>query len=129
MFQQKQKDMKYYLRYSNTIDADIERGYSYNWGDIDERTGSAEEAAEAYRCDIEDLEVVNGIYNQMLPGLCVFELEAETLEEAIEEAENANFGGDYHAGNGISYSILTGTYVGHCAEGGCIIVKEKLFTK
>ena len=38
-------------------------------------------------CDKDEIKVIDGFYVQMLDGLCGFELEAETLEEAIEEVK------------------------------------------
>ena len=39
-------------------------------------------------CDASSVKLVDGLYVQVLDGLCGYLLEAENLEEAIEEVEN-----------------------------------------
>ena len=78
--------MKYFLRYTNTANEDLERGTSVNASDLDVNEISKEDAAAMFGCDEEMIEEVNGCWFQILNGICGYELEAETIEEAIEEA-------------------------------------------
>ena len=120
--------MAYFLRYTETPNADVERGYSYHWGDFSEKEATIEEAAAAYGCEVDDIEVVNGVYNVSLAGLCAFALEAGDLEDAIEEAQSHYFSDDYNANGSISYVIIKGSYIGECPEGDLIIAKEIVHT-
>ena len=78
--------MKYFLRYTNTANEDLERGTSVNASDLDVNEISKEYAASMFGCDEEMIEEVNECWFQILNGICGYELEAETIEEAIEEA-------------------------------------------
>ena len=78
----------YFLRFTNTPEADLERGTSVHAGaGVDEC--SKEQMAEMFNCDEEDVIEINGMWHQVLDGLCGYQMEATTLEEAIEEAVNA----------------------------------------
>ena len=79
--------MKYFLRYTNTANEDLERGTSVNASDLDVNEISKKDAAAMFGCCEEMIEEVNGCWFQILDGICGYELEAETIEEAIEEAE------------------------------------------
>ena len=78
--------MKFFLRYTNTANDDLERGTSVNASDLNVNEISKEDAASMFGCDEEMIEEVNGCWFQILNGICGYELEAETIEEAIEEA-------------------------------------------
>lgn len=79
--------MSYFLRYTNTAVKDLKRGTSIHASDF---CGSKKEAAEMFGCDKESVKLIKGSYCQVLDGLCGYLLEAETLEDAIEEVEITN---------------------------------------
>ena len=80
----------YFLRFTNTPEADLERGTSVHAGaGVDEC--SKEQMAEMFNCDEEDVIEINGMWHQVLDGLCGYQMEATTLEEAIEEAEEGGY--------------------------------------
>lgn len=121
--------MKLYLRYSNDIKADIERGASYHYTGLDKDL-SAEEVAEACNIDIDEIE-----YNeearqwvQVLPGLCAFELESDNLEDAIEEASDFRANDVYNSASMQNWHIVEGRYVGDCPEGDCIEIINILYS-
>lgn len=78
--------MAYFLRYTNTSTKDLKRGTSVNASDMGGEV-SREDAAAAFGCDKKEVKKVNGLWCQVLKGLCGYLLEAETIEEAIEEVE------------------------------------------
>ena len=120
--------MKYYLRYTENIDADIERGYSYHLTGFSVDDFTVEQVAEYAGCDVEDIEVVNGCYNQKLNGLCAFELyDVETLEEAIEAAQNFHATDVYNSKTNNTWVILDGVCVGDGVEGDTIAVLDILY--
>lgn len=113
--------MAYFLRYTETPNADMERGVSYHLSSV-EREGC--EWNEYFKR-----------YAEELPGLCAFPLEAETLEEAIEEAESREFDSIFNR-NEDSWCIIEGKYIGDCPEGDVIrahkllhIVKNKYYAE
>ena len=79
--------MSYFLRYTDTAKKDLKRGTSINASDF---SGSKEEAAKMFGCDKENIKIIKGSYCQVLDGLCGYLLDAETLEDAIEEVKNTN---------------------------------------
>jgi len=81
--------MSYFLRYTNTANEDLERGTSVNASDLDVNEISKSDAASMFGCEAEMIEEVNGCWFQILNGLCGYQLEADTIEDAIEEAKEA----------------------------------------
>lgn len=81
----------YYLRFTNTATEDLERGTSVNASDLNVNEISKEDASSMFGCEIESIEEVNGSWFQILDGICGYELESETLEDAIEEVSERNF--------------------------------------
>lgn len=80
--------MAYFLRFTNTANQDLERGTSVNWSDYKVGTIKPKKVAELFGCDEDNIGEFEGNYCQVLNGLCGYELEANTLEEAIEEVED-----------------------------------------
>jgi hypothetical protein len=78
--------MTYFLRYTNTANEDLERATSVNASDLDANQISKEDAASMFGCDEDMIDEVDGCWFQILNGICGYELESETLEDAIEEA-------------------------------------------
>lgn len=113
--------MKYFLRYTATPNADIERGESYHVTGLYDK----EEFAQVAEQEGYEWNEFFGAYVEVLNGLCAFELDAEDLEEAIEEAETFKKA-DYKTTPESSYIICTGVIVGDCPEGEVIRVKEVL---
>jgi hypothetical protein len=118
--------MKYFLRYSLNIDKDLERGISYHYTGLD-KTFSIEEIENGTGLSIDELEYNEeaDMYVQPLSGLCAFELEAETIEEAIEEARGFRFNDVYNTEAMYYFHILTGDYEDECPE-GCVISNAEL---
>jgi len=88
-----------FLRSTNNPEKDLQGGYSYHQSDFKAGTinwledGETEISwvAKAFGCDESEIEVAeDGYYVQALEGLCGYALEAETLEEAIEEISEMN---------------------------------------
>jgi len=79
--------MTYFLRYTNTATKDLKRGTSLHCSDLEVSEVSREDAAAAFGCDKSEVKKVNGLWCQVLDGLCGYLLEADTLEDAIEEVE------------------------------------------
>jgi hypothetical protein len=83
--------MKYYLRFTNDAKADLERGTSVNASDLNVNEINKEDAAAMFGCDENSIEEVEGCWYQILDGICGYELEADNLEDAIEEVNERNF--------------------------------------
>lgn len=87
-----------YLRFSNDIEKDINRGYSMHYSGMG-RDFTPQQVADAFGVDVSDIEYNEEAreYVQALPGLCAFELEADNLEDAIEEAKSFYYNDVYNA--------------------------------
>lgn len=85
------KIMALFLRFTYNPDLDIERGASFHATDYREADITKKELAEILGCNTGDIESVNGMLVYMLNGLCGYELDAETIEEAIEEIEEGDW--------------------------------------
>ena len=119
--------MKYFLRYSKNIALDIENWVSYHYTGMD-KSFSVEEIENGAGLSIDDLEWNEeaDMYVQPLAGLCVFELEADNLEDAIEEAKTFSFNSVYNSKSmGDIAHLLTGEWVEDCPE-GVLIENAKL---
>ena len=117
----RQRDMRFYIRYSEEIEKDVERGYSFHYTGMD-KSFSEEDIESATGLAFDELEYNEEAkqYVQPLAGLCAFELEAETVEEAIEEAKEFRFNEVYNSESMNFFHILTGDYADDCPEGVCI---------
>ena len=103
--------MKYFIRYSETPNADLKRGVSFHhnsWKGV---------FNEEFGYKVEELN-----------GLCAFNLDSDNLPDAIIEASEADFGGDYKSSGSLSYVILTGKENGLCEEGITILGADIVFT-
>lgn len=127
--------MKYFIRYTENANQDFERKCSYHnsdykvgdvakWNDEDERT-EKEILSKTWNCEIEEVVVIDGYYSQELSGLCAFELDAETEEEAIEEAKEHNFNAVYNTDDFPSYTVFAGRFIDDCPE-GCVFIPTKI---
>ena len=87
--------MAYFLRFTDTAQEDLERGTSIHASDLSINDFSKEEVAEIFGCDTENVGIFNESYCQVLDGICGYTLNAETLEEAIEEIEENNYQFDF----------------------------------
>ena len=83
--------MKYFVRFTDTAKADLERGTSVNASDLDVNEISRGDAAHMFNCDEDSIQEIEGCWYQILDGICGYELEADNLEDAIEEVEDRNF--------------------------------------
>ncbi|MGL5981369.1 MAG: hypothetical protein ACRCZY_10965 [Phocaeicola sp.] len=123
--------MALYLRYTENIQADIERGTSLHLSDFNLKDfATAEEFASSIDVDADEVAYIEDFrrWAQVLNGLCAFCLEAETLEEAIEEAERFRRD-DYYTDEDSTYAIVDAKYVGDCPEGDLIDNIEVLYTR
>lgn len=80
----------YYLRFTNTATADLERGTSVNASDLNANEISKEDAASMFGCEIDSIEEINGCWFQILDGICGYELKSDNLEDAIDEVKESN---------------------------------------
>jgi len=87
--------MKYFLRYTDTASEDLDRGTSVNASDLDVNEITKENAASMFGCEESEIKDVDGSWYQILDGICGYELEASTIEEAIEEVEEGSFQFDF----------------------------------
>jgi len=127
--------MKYFIRYTENANQDFERKCSYHnsdykvgdvakWNEEDERS-EVEILAEKWGCEVDEVVVLNGYYSQELSGLCAFELDAETEEEAIEEAQEHNFNAVYNTEDFTTYAVFAGRFIADCPE-GCVFIPTKI---
>jgi hypothetical protein len=105
--------MAYFIRWTETPEADLARGTSLHMTGLDEKYM----AAELLGCEEDELKLVDNQWCQVLPGLCGYECESDEVEEAIQELGNA-------IKNGIDYfektfTLFEGEWMGGCPE-GCI---------
>lgn len=124
--------MAYFIRFVGSdanAQADLERGYSFReyqffMSDEDARESDFVEYYGVDADTIESFEVSSGepfgfdagvttLYGFALDGLCGFQSDAETLEEAIEEAKTRSYNGGYWPW----VAVYTGRYCGQ-ADGG-----------
>ena len=100
--------MAFFLRYTETPAADLERGVSYHLADVETLGYEWKDHFNAYA--------------QELPGICAFKLNAETIEDAIQEAAGFKFNSNFFSPGGFdSYCIMTGKYIDDCPEGVIIL--------
>lgn len=121
--------MKLYLRYSEDIHKDIEKGHSFHYIGLD-KDYTVEEVASACNIDESDIEYNEEAkqYVQVLSGLCAFEMESDNLEDAIEEAKEFTYNSVYNSQDMPFWHILSGDYCGDCPEGECIDNVELLYS-
>jgi hypothetical protein len=85
------ENAKFYLRYTSTPQEDYDRGASCHFTPWNTKDATIEEVAEWLEIDEDEIEekiaIVDDRYILPLNGLCCFALEAETLEDAIQEAQ------------------------------------------
>lgn len=98
--------MAYFLRFTETAQNDLERGTSIHASDLSINDFTPEQAAESFGCDVDSVGEFNGCYCQILDGICGYTLNAETLEEAIEEVEGNSYQFEF-VGKAV---IFTGRY-------------------
>lgn len=138
--------MALYLRFSENILADIERGTSIHRTDF-AKMDTVEEAVEYFYGDlnedkreriISDCETVEEVFQkyfdsenefkyiesqkamcEILDGLCAFELDADNLKDAIEAANELRRDG-YDVRLDPNWHILDAKYCGDCPEGDLI---------
>lgn len=87
--------MAYFLRFTNTAQKDLQRGTSLHFSDLQASAVSKSRAAELFGCETSELKKVNGVWCQVLDGLCGYQLQASTIEEAIEEVEEGGYQFDF----------------------------------
>lgn len=80
----------FFLRFTDTANEDLQRGTSLNHSGLDS-SFSIESVAELFGCDSDSVELLDGLYVQVLNGLCGYQLESDNLEDAIEEVKDNNY--------------------------------------
>jgi hypothetical protein len=83
--------MSYFVRFTNTATEDLNRGTSVNASDLNANEISKEDAAAMFGCDESSIEEVDGCWFQILDGICGYELDADNLEDAIEEVKDNKY--------------------------------------
>tara|TARA_R110000822_G_scaffold128195_38_gene264008 strand:- start:1469 stop:1954 length:486 start_codon:yes stop_codon:yes gene_type:complete len=117
--------LSFILRYTSNPRRDMDNGHSYhqlqdilhydglekyvNGTDIYDGLSAIEIAAHVLDLDVADLEVIDGMLVQKFDGLFGFELESETLEDAIGEAHDFRHNDVY---NSKSMSDMISIFVG-----------------
>lgn len=107
--------MKFYIRFTDTPNADMARKVSYHLSDVEAEDYIWNDHFNTYACE--------------LPGLCVYELTADNIEDAKLEAET--FKQDIFDAQSESdgYCIIKGLYVTDCPEGDVVDPIELLYVK
>lgn len=95
----------FFLRFTDTANEDLQRGTSLNNSGLDS-SSNIESVAELFGCDTDSVELLNGLYVQVLDGLCGYQLESDSLGDAIEEV-NGNYWQFSDIGKAV---IFTGKY-------------------
>ena len=85
------RKMAYFLRFTETAQNDLERGTSIHSSDLSIKDYTKEQAAEIFGCDVDMVGEFNNNHCHVLDGICGYMLQAETLEEAIEEVEENSY--------------------------------------
>ena len=128
--------MPYFLRFTAAADLDLARGTSYHETPWDEDERTIEEVADACDCSVDAIEVFDfrgrgvNTYMQALGGLCGFELEAETLEAAIEEVV-ASWSGTSAVGFSIAHTpwaIFQGSVEDQAPDGVVFYPSKLVYT-
>jgi hypothetical protein len=125
--------MSYFIRFTDNASADLQRGVSYHQTGFpigcttgyDIEVSETEWVSNAIGCEQGDIVTYNGVYLQELAGLCAFALDADNVEDAIEEAATFSCG-IFDVAND-SYCIMSGTAVDTCPEGEVIRGKAVVF--
>lgn len=124
-------ETKFYLRYSQDIEKDIKNGVSYHYTDC-MLGDSVEDIEAATGLSIDQLEYNEDarVWAYPLAGLCAFELDADNLEDAIEEAKNFYMNSVYNSKDMPFFHILTGDYApeNSAVEGCCIKYAEVVYS-
>jgi len=116
--------MRLFLRFTETAETDLKRGHSFHHGIPAE---NKKEAAEIVGVDVSRIKKIKGMFCQELEGLCGFELESESLEEALEEIDGWDRYLDIDSN---SHAIYEGILCNEdCPEGDCFIPRKILYKK
>lgn len=114
--------MAFFLRFTETPKADLKRGYSHHFFGTD----------ESFIEDLDNVEWVEGLgqYAEELDGLCGYELDSDSLEDALEEVEDMqnNPFKDCFSWKSDSWSIYEGEYIDDCPEGSVFKAASILHT-
>lgn len=116
--------MTYFLRYTKTPDADLERGTSLHL--VDDCFADSTEGAEYINDEIG--------YAVVLNGLCAHSVDANNEEDAIDEAistvlwarKNAGASGNYPEGNGYAAYLFEGVECNEDCEDGVLFHPKKI---
>lgn len=106
--------MQYYIRYTEHAEEDVAHGHSYHLADGPGPGLKYNRFLKAYA--------------ERLPGLCAYALEADNVQDAIEEAATHSYYPVFSAESD-SYCVLQGEYVGDCPEGDIMRPLQILFVK
>lgn len=114
--------MAYFVRYTDTPEEDIKRGYSVHGTPYSAEDYSIEEAVNecnmiGFDVEEDDLVIVNGLYCVKCSGLCCYEIE----EDQIDEMKNSKDSKYNHP----AY-IFEGEYIEGGIDDGCIAELTKL---
>jgi hypothetical protein len=134
--------MAYFLRYTETPKQDLKRNASFHASGLSKKDSTMKNIANLFGCEEDSIVLLdNGMYNNsiangdmcyfhQLEGLCGFELEAETLEEAIEEAKEFGFNEVYNSDSMRDIiTIFEGEYLDDNLEGCLFDAKKIVYNK
>lgn len=117
--------MSYFLRFTNQPEIDVQNRYSLHFSDLSVSEFSKETAASLFGCDEDSIVEVRGVWCQELEGLCGYLLEADNLEDAIEEVESQTWQFEFVG----AANIFEGTYIPtNCPDGDVFSVKTHIAT-
>lgn len=114
--------MAFFLRYTEQAQKDLKRGTSVHPSDITDKKTAIEVLGG-------DIAKVNGFWCQVIDGLCGFELDAEDLEEAIEEAQDHRCGAYDFRSMGKMAVIFEGEITSADVPEGCAFNPSKIAYK
>ena len=117
--------MTYFLRFTETAEADLKRNQSVHATDA----ASIEEAVEWHGGEDADYVIIEGcLICQKIEGLCGFELDSGNLEDAMEEIKAGDWG--IYAHDNMSWAIFEGEYAdSHLPDGDTFIADSIIYKK
>ena len=116
----------YFLRFTQNPEQDIERGTSAHYSDLKVNETDQENAASLFGAEVEEIQDIEGYWCHVLDGLCGFQLQADTLEAAIEEVKDFEHNSVYSMQTmGDIATIFSGVYSNEVPE-GCVFYPKKL---
>jgi hypothetical protein len=116
----------YFCRVTKISKLDLERKTSVHYTGLDADDYSLNEASEILDIDIDDLIEVEGNICEVLDGLCGYEMESETENEAIEELQEFIESEYIPFDNSYEWHIFEGELSGESLPDGVLFIPSKI---